>query len=176
LAAKTKNDEATAEPEALATVKADLGAMFDVGTLADLQQRYGITPADVTVPVPATPTALNFIELCSLTTPITDEFGNQYEDVMGHTGPLMFLEKRGESDGDKYDAYDGFYIYAIMAPAKGEVIVTVGRLKGDKKGSVPVYLDGLTKGQLFQVARFKTSHGYGVLNPIPVQIDGKLIR
>ncbi len=166
----------TSEPTQLATVKADPLAMFGADMLAAIQQEYGVTPSEVSAPVPQTATATNFIALCTQTSQIFSADGNLYEDVMGHSGPLMFLEKRGESDGDKFDAYDGFYIYKIGVPGKGQMIVTIGRLKGDAKGAVPVFLDGLVKGNLFQVARFKTSHGFGVLNPIPVQIDGKLVQ
>jgi hypothetical protein len=171
-ATSTTQDEQTTQ---LSTVKADPLAMFGADMLAQIQQEYGVTPSEVSAPVPQTPTATNFIALCTETSQIYSADGNLYDDVMGHTGPLMFLEKRGESDGDKFDAYDGFYIYKVAAPGKGQMIVTIGRLKGEVKGAVPVFLDGLVKGNLFQVARFKTSHGYGVLNPIPVQVDGKLV-
>jgi hypothetical protein len=173
--AKARTEEPETSTE-LATVKPDLMSMFGSDALAAIQQEYGVTPSDISIPVPQTATAVNFVELCTLQTQIFDANGNLYDDVLGHTGPLMFLEKRGESDGQKFDAYDGFYIYAIQSPARGRVIVTLGRLKGDKQGSVPVYLNGLTKGQLFQIGRFKTSGGFGVLNPIPVQIDGKLVQ
>jgi hypothetical protein len=171
-----KATQDTQQSTELATVKADPLAMFGADMLAVLSQEYGVTPSEISAPVPVVPTATNFVELCKQTSQIFNADGNLIEDVMGHTGPLMFLEKRGESDGDKYDAYDGFYIYKIAVPGKGQMIATIGRLKGEVKGAVPVYLDGLTKGQLFQVARVKTSHGYGVLNPIPVQIDGKLVQ
>ncbi len=174
MVAKVKTD--VEESTQLATVKADPLSMFGTDMLAAIQQEYGVTPSEVSAPVPQTATATNFVALCTQTSQIFSADGNLYDDVMGHSGPLMFLEKRGESDGEKFDAYDGFYIYKIAVPTKGQMIVTIGRLKGEQKGAVPVFLDGLTKGNLFQVARFKTSHGYGVLNPIPVQIDGKLLQ
>jgi hypothetical protein len=169
-------EEKEATSTELATIKADPLSMFGADMLATIQQEYGVTPSDVSAPVPQTATATNFVSLCTQTSQIFSADGNLYEDVMGHSGPLMFLEKRGESAGDKFDAYDGFYIYKIAVPDKGQMIVTIGRLKGDVKGAVPVFLEGLVKGNLFQVARFKTSHGFGVLNTIPVQIDGKLVQ
>jgi hypothetical protein len=177
LAKKTEEAEETA----LATVKADVRSLFDPGTLAAIQQEYGVTPADVTVPIPATPTKLNLDQLCSEKTQVFDQDGNLYDNLNGHSGPLMYLEKTGEYDGEKFSGYDGFYVYAIVSPEvesrdiRGKVVITIGRPIGEKKPGIVAYLDGLSKGQLFQVASFKTSHGFRVFNPIPVQQNGKLL-
>lgn len=174
MATKTK-PETDGEPQALAVVKADVLSMFGTDALAAIQQEYGVTPADVSAPIPATPTKFNLDQLCSLKTQVTDQYGNIYEDINGHSGPVMFLEKQGEYDGDKFTGYDGFYVYALAIPGKGKSVITIGRPVGEKKPAVVAYLDGLTKGQLFQVASFATSKGFRVFNPIPVQQDGKLI-
>jgi hypothetical protein len=170
--AKAKEEESTQ----LATIKADATELFDSSLLAALHQEYGIVPSDVTAPVPATPTKLNLDQLTQQKTPVYDESGNLYERINGHSGPLMYLEKTGEYDGEKFEGYDGFHVYAIAHPQQGKLVVTVGRPKGDKDPAIVAYLAGLTKGQLFQVASFATSHGFRVFNPIPVQQDGKMLR
>jgi hypothetical protein len=178
--AKSKTDEETATQDgqvtALETVKANVIGLFGIDTLAAIQQEYGVTPADVSAPMPLTPTKENLDQLCSQKSAVYNANGNLFEGINGHSGPLMFLEKKGEYDGDKFTGYDGFYVYAIAVPGKGEIVITIGRPVGEKKPAIVVHMDNLSKGQLFQVASFATSKGFRVFNPIPVQQDGKLIQ
>lgn len=173
--AKTKEAEEVEEVKALSTMPAT-ESDIDFGNLAGIMAEYGITREDISAPVPATPTKENFVQLCDLQTPIYSADGNLYERVNGHTGPLMFLAKQGEYDGDKFTGYDGFYVYAIGHPTKGKIVVTIGRPVGELKPAVVSFLDNLNKGQLFQVASFATSKGFKVFNPVPVQQDGKLLK
>lgn len=132
---------------------------------------YGITTADVYVPEAPTITKANFDELCVLHTELKDKNGDTIKRVIGHSGPLMFLEKNGETDGDKFadSGYDGFYIYTLLQPQKGKVVITLGRPKGDKTPPIVRFLDSLTKGAMVQVASVETSGGFHTFNPVPVQ-------
>jgi hypothetical protein len=170
--AKAKTEET--EEATLTIVPAN--EEVDFGGLAAIMQEYGITREDVTAPVPATPTKQNFEQLCTETSEIVDAEGNAYAKVNGHTGPLMFLEKSGEYDGDKFTGYDGFYVYKVAHPDKGVFVVTLGRPVGEHKPAVVNFLDNLNKGQIFQVASFATSKGFKVFNPVPVQKNGKLLK
>ena len=153
-----------------------LEAFGSVNSLEAVMAEYGVTTSSITVPVPATATKANMDELCSLKTPVYDEFGNLYESLNGHTGPLLFLEKSGEYDGDKFSGYDGFYVYTIWHPIKGKTVITVGRPSGEKTPAMVAYFATLKPGAAFQVASFATSKGFRVFNPIPVQADGKLLK
>lgn len=132
---------------------------------------YGITQSDVYVPEAPTITKSNFDELCTLKSPLADRTGTAIKRVMGHSGPLMFLERNGEKDGDKFAeaGYDGFYIYTILHPKKGKVVITLGRPTGERKPPLVSFLDTLTKGAMFQVAAVETSSGYHTFNPVRVQ-------
>ena len=132
---------------------------------------YGITQADVYVPEAPTITKANFDELCILHTAIVDKFGEPIKRVIGHTGPLMFLEANGEKDGDKFadSGYDGFYIYTVLQPQKGKVVITLGRPAGDTTPPIVRFLNSMTKGAMFQVASVETSGGFHTFNPVPVQ-------
>ena len=132
---------------------------------------YGITQADVYVPEAPTITKANFEELCVLHTPLVDKHGEAIKRVIGHSGPLMFLENNGEKDGDKFadSGYDGFYIYTLLQPQKGKVVITLGRPRGENTPPLVKFLNTLTKGAMFQVASVETSGGFHTFNPVPVQ-------
>jgi hypothetical protein len=132
---------------------------------------YGITQSDVYTPEAPTITKANFDELCIMHTELKDKNGDAIKNVIGHTGPLMFLENNGEKDGDKFtdSGYDGFYIFTLLSPAKGKVIITLGRPQGENTPPLVKFLDTLKKGALFQVASVKTSGGFHTFNPVPVQ-------
>src|ERR1035437_6674296 len=112
---------------------------------------YGITTADVYVPEAPTITKANFDELCVLHTELKDKNGDTIKRVIGHSGPLMFLEKTGETDGDKFaeSGYDGFYIYTLLQPQKGKVVITLGRPKGEKTPPIVRFMDSMSKGAMF---------------------------
>lgn len=132
---------------------------------------YGITESDVYVPEAPTVTKANFDELCVLHSELHDKNGDVIKNVVGHSGPLMFLESNGAKDGDKYaeSGYDGFYIFTIIQPQKGQVVITLGRPTGEKTPPLVKFLDTLKKGAIFQVASVKTSGGFHTFNPVPVQ-------
>lgn len=177
MAKASKEAETTQEGAALAPVeKMDPTEFFSPNSLDSIMREYGITASDMTAPIPPTALKQNFEQLCSEKSEIVDEYGNTFAKVNGHTGPLMFLGKQGEYDGDKFTGYDGFYVYAIVHPTKGKTVVTMGRPEGEVRPAVVNYLDSLKPGQVFQVAEFATSKGFKVFNPVPVQRDGKLLK
>lgn len=134
---------------------------------ASVLAEYNISETDVYIPKPPTTQKQNLDQLCEFDTEIRDEFGNVIEHK-GHTGPLMFLEKTAEYDGEKFEGYDGFYVYTVLHPKRGKTVVTVGRPEGDHKPAIVSYLDTLTPGALFCVAAIPTSRGFRVFNPVPV--------
>lgn len=138
-------------------------------SFASILAEYGVTPSTMTVPEPPTVTKANFDELCDLTTPIFDTHGNQFQDVIGHSGPIMYLGKEGEYDGDKFKDYDGFYVYAVLHPVRGKTVVTIGRPADGDVPSIVRYMNGLAAGAWLQVAVMQTSKGFRVFNPVPVQ-------
>lgn len=146
-------------------------AMVGVSEVDDILAEYGITTAEVYVPDAPTITKSNFDELCTLHTEIKDGKGNTVKDVIGHSGPLLFLELNGEKDGDKFaeSGYDGFYIFTIWNKEKGKVIITLGRPTGEKTPPLVNFLKTLKPGAVFQVASVKTNSGYHTFNPVPVQ-------
>jgi hypothetical protein len=160
--AATKEEEST---ELVTNPHSILGPNSFESVLAE----YGVTAATMTIPEPPTVLKQNFDQLCELTTPVFDTHGNQFQDVIGHTGPIMFLSKEAEYDGEKFKDYDGFYVYAVLHPMKGKCVVTIGRPADGDKPAIVRYFDTLTAGAWVQVASFKTSHDFRVFNPIPVQ-------
>jgi len=137
----------------------------------DVLRKYGVTPDDMYVPPAPTIYKSNLRKLANLTTPLVDNQGEAIPNVMGHTGPLMFLEKSGEitPKESRFSGYDGFYIYRVLHPKHGETVLTIGRPEGDKRVPVVDYLDTLKAGAWFQVAEIKTSGSYGVYVVVPVQ-------
>lgn len=138
---------------------------------ANVLAEYGITPADITVPKPPTTLKQNLDQLCDLTYPIVDEFGNVIR-CEKHSGPLLFLGKEGEYDGDAFEGYDGFYVYALLHPVKGKVVVTTGRREGEAEKPAHVkYLDTLSAGAVVHFATVKTSNGYRIFQMVPPQAN-----
>lgn len=162
-----KSAPSTEDVTALATVNP--AGILDPNAFASVLAEYGVTAANMTVPEPPTVLKQNFDELCDLTTQVRDSHGNLFKDVIGHTGPLMYLTKEAEYDGDKFQDYDGFYVYALLHPLKGKCVVTIGRPKDGDRPAIVRFMDTLTAGAWFQVGAFQTSHGFRVFNPIPVQ-------
>jgi hypothetical protein len=157
---------ATTEGASVATVRAFTDSPND---FANVLAEYGITPETVTAPKPPLTGKANFQELCALETAVQDEHGEVIK-CTNHTGPLMFLAKKGESDAEgKFAGYDGFYIYEILHPVRGKLIVTIGRAVGDVKPGLVQHLDTLVAGNLFQVAQMPTAKGFKVFQAIPVQ-------
>lgn len=165
--ATTKTKTAPEEATALAAV--DAGTILDPNSFESVLAEYGVTAGEMYVPEPPTVLKQNLDQVCELTTAVYDARGNAFADVNGHSGPLMFLAKGAEIDGDKFEGYDGFYVYDILHPIKGKLAVTIGRPEGDKKPTLVRYLDTLKPGAWFQVASMSTSKGFRVFNPIPVQ-------
>lgn len=132
---------------------------------------YGITESEIYVPEAPTVTKANFDELCILHSELVDKHGETIKNVIAHTGPLMFLENNGAKDGDKFadSGYDGFYIFTVLQPQKGKVVITLGRPTGENTPPLVKFLDSLKKGAMFQVASVKTSGGFHTFNPVPVQ-------
>jgi hypothetical protein len=130
---------------------------------------YGVTESDLYAPPVATAQKTNIRDLCVVTTQVLDDRGQPIQNVRGHTGPLVFLAKQGEYDGDRFSGYDGFYVFAALHPKKGKVILTIGRRKDDDQSVVVSFMNTLKKGAMFQIAEINTSHGYGVYTPVPVQ-------
>ena len=159
-------------PKAAATGEVIDAALTAVPSEFDsILAEYGITQADVYVPEAPTITKANFDELCILHSELRDKFGEPIKRVIGHTGPLMFLENNGEKDGDKFadSGYDGFYIFTLLQPQKGKVVITLGRPVGENTPPLVKFLSTLTKGAMFQVASVETSGGFHTFNPVPVQ-------
>jgi hypothetical protein len=146
-----------------------LATMPDVNSFESVLAEYGVTPSTAYVPSPPTVQKSNLRELCIFTTEVKDERGEVLKGVKGHTGPMMFLERQAEYDGEKYEGYDGFIVYVVLHPKKGKTIVTIGRPKGDKLPPIIRFFDSLKAGAWVQVAEIATSKGYGVYVPVPVQ-------
>lgn len=142
---------------------------IDPNAFASILAEYGVTQDTITIPEPPTAIASGLEPLCEYKTPIYDARKNLIPDVLGHTGPMMFLAKEGETDSEKYTGYDGFYKYAILHPVKGKLIVTLSRPSGEGKPTLVKFWDSLTPGSMVQVANIKTSSGFHTFNPVPVQ-------
>lgn len=138
-----------------------------VNDFASVLAEYGITREDIHVPIPPTQTKANFDQLCTERAPLTDEYGNEIE-CTGHTGALIFLEKSGEYDGERYDDYDGFYVFVVLHPKRGKTVITTGRPSNGSKPAVVAYMESLTPGAMFCVAAVPTSSGRRVFQPVPV--------
>jgi hypothetical protein len=140
-----------------------------INSFESVLAEYGVTEANMYVPSPPTVQKQNLDQLCILTTPVLDERGEELKNVIGHSGPMVYLGKEGEKDGDKFSGYDGFYIYAVLHPKKGKTVVTIGRPEGDKQPAIVRFLDSLKAGAWIQIASFKTSSNYHTFGPVPVQ-------
>lgn len=156
-----------AKTETLETTT-ELANIFDPNSFEAVLAEYGITADAVHVATPQTVGKANFEMLCDLKDSVVDSYGNPVEHI-GTSGPLMFLEKKGETDADDFAGYDGFYIYALLHPKRGQVVVTLGRPEGEGKPAVPAFLDTLQPGALFQVAMISTRSGFKTFVPVPVQ-------
>jgi hypothetical protein len=152
-------------------------AGFSPNDYSNVLAEYGITPETMSVPVPPTAFKSNLRDLCEMETPVKDEAGNVIK-CSNHTGPMIFLAKKGESDAEgKYAGYDGFYIYEVLHPTHGKTIITLGRSVGETKPALASYWDTLTPGAWVQVAQMPTSKGFNVYQAIPVQDEsGNLIK
>src|SRR5215468_7403082 len=99
--------------------------------MQDIMAKYRVTPADLTAPVPHVTEKVNLDQICTETTPVLSEAG-QNLNAKAHTGPLMYLAtKRASADDNpnfksKYNDYVGFYVYTFGHPIKGEIVCTHG--------------------------------------------------
>jgi hypothetical protein len=142
----------------------------------DVLKKYGVTPDEMYAPPAPTVYKSNLRMLAKLTTPLYDNDGQAIQNVIGHTGPLMFLGKKGEvtPKESRYSGYDGFYIYAVLHPKHGESVVTIGRPIASDDKELPIeriikFLDSLKPGAWFQIAEIKTGSGFGTYIVVPVQ-------
>lgn len=129
---------------------------------------YGVTASDLYAPAPPMTVKQNFDQLCTLDYPIYDERDNLIK-CEKHSGPMIFLEKGQEIDGDKFEGYDGFYIYTLLHPKLGKTVVTLGRPEGERKPAVASWFDTLKPGAAVHVAMQKTSNDYRIFVPVPPQ-------
>jgi hypothetical protein len=136
---------------------------------------YGITPGDMYVPEPPTVVKENFDQLITIDAPAYDKHGNKLggDKYVGRSGPLMFLEKQGETGGDKFKSsgYDGFYTYKVLSPSKGVVIVTPGRREDGSKPEIVKFFDSQRAGAWFEIMAVRTNSDFRTFNPIPLQAD-----
>lgn len=154
---------------------AELSTVFDSpNDYAAVLQEYGIVATEITAPKPPTTLKQNLDQLMTESGPLVDEKGNSIKND-GFTAPLIFLAAEGEYDGDRFEGYDGFYVYAFLHPQRGKIVVTIGRPEGEHDPRVIGWLKQRKAGDLVQIAQVMTSHGFRTFNPVPPQANGKLL-
>jgi len=150
-------------------------AVIDTPAFREAMAKYGITRAEVVAPQPPVVEKVNFDQLCTRTDEVRDPDGKVVAGMVGHSGPLMFIKRteesadtRGAEFKTRYDNYVGFYVYTVLHPQRGEVVITNG-IPVDGPTDLQEHIGGLSKGNLFQVGMWRTSSGNRLFKAIPVQ-------
>jgi len=150
-------------------------ALIDNPAVREAMAKYGITPGELVAPQPTVAEKVNFDQLCTRTDEVRDPNGKVVAGMVGHTGPMVYI-KRSEESADtrgadfktRYDNYVGFYVYTVIHPMRGELVITSG-IPADGPTDLQTHLGNLDRGNLFQVGMWRTSGGNRLFKPIPVQ-------